>query len=245
MNKPRPIQEAFYVLMKVTFTQVLIIVALSSLVSAAHLDTNAQRLLERKVSLDINDQEIKQVLKTIEQQTAVVFTYSPKVIDTSKKISLNVNEAPLGDVLDRIFDSTVSLVVVDMEEEIVLKPNDDVLTTDAELKVETFAISISGKVTDESGQPLPGSNVLEKGTTNGTTTDGDGFFKINVSDENSILVISFIGYTAQEVRVGNQTTLNVSLQLDVTSLQEVVVTALGIQKESKKAGLLGNVGTNG
>ena len=94
MNKPRRIQEAFYVLMKVTFTQVLIIVALSSLVSAAHLDTNAQRLLERKVSLDINDQEIKQVLKTIEQQTAVVFTYSPKVIDTSKKISLNVNEAP-------------------------------------------------------------------------------------------------------------------------------------------------------
>jgi TonB-linked SusC/RagA family outer membrane protein len=236
MNKPRPIQEAFYVLMKVTFTQVLIIVALTSLASAAHLDTSAQRLLERKVSLDINNQEIKKVLKAIEKQVSVVFTYSPRVIDTSKKISLNVTESTLGEVLDQIFDSTISLVVVDMEEEIVLMPNDEAMAIDSAVRVETFAISISGNVTDESGQPLPGSNVLEKGTTNGTTTDGEGSYNINVNDENSILVFSFIGYTTQEIVVGNQTTVNVSLQPDIKSLQEVVVTALGIEKESKKLG---------
>jgi TonB-linked SusC/RagA family outer membrane protein len=236
MNKPRPIQEAFFVLMKVTFTQLLIVIALTSLVSAAHLDTNAQRLLERKVSLHVNDQEIKKVLKAIEKQTSILFTYSPAVIDASKKITINVTESTLGEVLDQIFDSNVSLVVIDMEEEIVLKPNEEVLASDPTVKVEAFAISISGKVTDESGLPLPGSNVLEKGTANGTTTDSNGAFTINVSDENSVLVFSFIGYAVQEVSVGNQTTVNVSLQPDVQSLQEVVVTALGIKKESKKLG---------
>lgn len=238
MNKPRPIQEVFFWLMRITLTQILILIALTSLVSAAHLDISAQQLLERKVSLDVNDTEIKQVLKAIEKQTSVVFTYRPKVIESSRKISLNVTETSLGEVLEQIFDSSISLVVIDNEGEIVLRPN---MNADAEVvtsnvNVEVFAVSITGKVTDESGQPLPGVNILEKGTTNGTTTDGSGLFKMEVKDENSVLVFSFIGYSVQEVQVGNQTSLNVSLVPDVRSLEEVVVTALGIEKESKKLG---------
>lgn len=91
---------------------------------------------------------------------------------------------------------------------------------------------VSGKVTSsDDGSPLPGVNILEKGTTNGTVTDGDGGFKISVG-ANAILDFSFIGYVSQEITVGNQTTINVVLQADVTALQEVVVIGYGeVQKK--------------
>jgi TonB-linked SusC/RagA family outer membrane protein len=95
---------------------------------------------------------------------------------------------------------------------------------------------IQGRVNDETGQPIPGVNILEKGTSNGTTTDAGGLYKLSVAGENSVLVFSFIGYALQEIPVGTQSTINVSLQPDIKSLEEIVVTALGIEKESKKLG---------
>ncbi|HEX8061081.1 MAG TPA: carboxypeptidase-like regulatory domain-containing protein, partial [Cyclobacteriaceae bacterium] len=82
---------------------------------------------------------------------------------------------------------------------------------------------VTGTVTSaDDGSPIPGVNILEKGTTNGTVTDVDGSFRISVGG-NATLVLSFVGYTSQEVAVGAQTVVNVSLQPDVTSLSEVVV----------------------
>lgn len=235
MNKPKPIQEAFYVLMKFTLAQILIVITMTTLVSAAALDTNAQRLLDRKVTLDVEDLEIKRVLRALEAQASVQFTYSPKVINVSKKVFVKVDGVSLGEVLDQIFDSSVSVIAIDPEEEIVLKINREVITAVVS-ENEDAAIAVSGTVTDETGTPMPGANVLEKGTANGTTTGSDGSFRINVADEGSILVFSFIGYNVQEIQVGAQTNINVSLTPDVQSLQEVVVTALGIKKESKKLG---------
>ncbi|GAB2783531.1 SusC/RagA family TonB-linked outer membrane protein [Rhabdobacter roseus] len=96
--------------------------------------------------------------------------------------------------------------------------------------------TIKGKVTDETGEGLPGVNVLVKGTQQGTTTDGEGHFSINVPGADAVLVFSFVGYQAQEVRVGNSTTLTIKLTTDTKSLNEVVVTALGIKKETKALG---------
>ncbi len=96
--------------------------------------------------------------------------------------------------------------------------------------------TVSGKVTSKAdGQPIPGVNVVIKGTTNGTTTDMDGNFKISVG-ENAILVFSYIGYTDQEITVGNQSVINIALEEDVTKLSEVVVTALGVSREKKSLG---------
>jgi TonB-dependent starch-binding outer membrane protein SusC len=85
-------------------------------------------------------------------------------------------------------------------------------------------VRVSGKVSDNSGAGLPGVNVVVKGTTRGVTTDGNGNFQINVPNQQTILVISFIGYTTQEITVGNQSVINVSLADDATTLNEVVVT---------------------
>ncbi|MFM8911334.1 MAG: carboxypeptidase-like regulatory domain-containing protein, partial [Flammeovirgaceae bacterium] len=98
--------------------------------------------------------------------------------------------------------------------------------------------TVSGKVTSsDDGSPIPGVNVLEKGTTNGTATNSDGSFSMTVGS-NATLVFSFVGYTTQEVAVNNQTNLNILLQTDVTALQEVVVIGYG---QTEKKDLTGSV----
>jgi len=106
------------------------------------------------------------------------------------------------------------------------------------LGVMTFATvsnaqnqSISGKITDETGQPAPGVSIIEKGTTNGTATDTEGKFALNVTDGNAVLVVSFIGYKTQEVPVGGRSSIDLAMAPDVTALQEVVVTGYTEQRK--------------
>ena len=101
---------------------------------------------------------------------------------------------------------------------------------------EYAVLGVSGRVTDENGAPFPGVNVVVKGTTTGAATDSEGRYTIEVPEDNSILVFSFVGYAAQEVAVGGRTVIDLSMTPDIRSLDEVVVTALGIEKESKKLG---------
>ncbi|BFP42532.1 SusC/RagA family TonB-linked outer membrane protein [Flavobacteriaceae bacterium GF1] len=93
-------------------------------------------------------------------------------------------------------------------------------------------VTVSGTVIDFTGTPIPGVNVIEKGTINGTSTDFDGNYSLSVSN-NATLSFSYIGYQTQEIVVGNQTVINVTLEEDTQLLDEVVVTALGIKKEKK------------
>ncbi|KPM32182.1 TonB-dependent Receptor [Croceitalea dokdonensis DOKDO 023] len=101
-------------------------------------------------------------------------------------------------------------------------------------------LTVSGRITDESGIPLPGASVLEKGTSNGTSTDFDGNFTIEVAP-NATLEISYIGYTTKEVEVNGQTNLNIQLMPDATQLDDVVVVGYGIQRKSDITGAIGSV----
>lgn len=93
---------------------------------------------------------------------------------------------------------------------------------------------VSGKVTDNQNDPIPGVTVVEKGTTNGAITDMDGNFSLTVPGDNTILVFSFVGMKSQEITVGAQSTINVMLESDMSDLDEVVVVGYGVQK--KKTG---------
>lgn len=101
-----------------------------------------------------------------------------------------------------------------------------------------FRISqtITGQVVDETGVPLPGVSVIVKGTSIGTVTNIDGEYSIETADESSVLLFSFIGYITEEIVVGTRSRIDVALVIDEKSLEEVIVTALGIKKESKKLG---------
>src|SRR5688572_13751964 len=91
--------------------------------------------------------------------------------------------------------------------------------------------SVSGTVLDEAGSPIPGVSILEKGTTNGTTTDTEGKYNLTVRGENPVLTFSFIGYKTQEVSVDNRTSVAISLDPDVSSLEEVVVTGYTTERK--------------
>ncbi|MGI9541688.1 MAG: carboxypeptidase-like regulatory domain-containing protein, partial [Cyclobacteriaceae bacterium] len=95
---------------------------------------------------------------------------------------------------------------------------------------------ITGKILDESENPLPGVNVLVKGTSTGTVSDFNGDYSLSVPDEAETLIFSFIGYQTMEVRIENRSAINISMTTDITQLGELVVTALGIEKEQKTLG---------
>lgn len=97
-------------------------------------------------------------------------------------------------------------------------------------------ITVSGTVLDEVGQPIPGANVIVKGTTRGVTSDLDGKYTINVDNTDAVLVFSFIGMVSQEITVGNQTRVDATLKESAVEIDEVVVTALGIRREKKALG---------
>src|SRR5690606_621418 len=94
-----------------------------------------------------------------------------------------------------------------------------------ELKSSAF-VGITGQVTDENGEAFPGVNIVVKGTATGTTSDVSGRYSLEVPDANSILIFSFVGYASQEIPIGGRTVIDITLNPDIQSLQEVVVTAL-------------------
>ncbi|MEX2234405.1 MAG: carboxypeptidase-like regulatory domain-containing protein [Cyclobacteriaceae bacterium] len=101
-------------------------------------------------------------------------------------------------------------------------------------------IQVSGTITDDQGVPIPGANIIEKGTTNGVASDSDGKYSLLVNNGDAILVFSFIGYTSQEVPLNGRTSLEVSMAADLQTLQEVVVVGYGTQLKKDLTGSVSN-----
>ena len=230
-NKPKPIGNALLFFMKITLIQILM--ACLTVMMGYAIDTSGQEVLERKITVQTLNADVKNILIEIEKKSNVKFTYRPRLLRDFQPMSLDLVEAPLIDVLAQVFGSKLGYDVIGRQ--IVLReiPHDDeddveeVITRNA----KAIAILVSGRVTDETDAPIPGVNVLVKGTTIGTTTDPDGRFRLEVDNENNVLVFSFIGYASQEVTVGSLTTINVKMAPDIQSLQEVVVVGYGEQKK--------------
>jgi TonB-dependent starch-binding outer membrane protein SusC len=115
-----------------------------------------------------------------------------------------------------------------------------------EENASNVAIIISGNVTDENGQPMPGVNVIVKGTTTGTSTDAQGAFKLSIPDENAngTLIFSFIGYESEEVAINNKTIIDMRLIPDLKTLQEVVVVGFGVQKKINLTGAVTQISSD-
>lgn len=198
---------------------------------------NPEYVQRTKISLDFKNATLQEVIDEIESKTEFRFFFSTKVVDTSRKVSIAVKSKPINRILPLLFqEENISYEIYDRK--ILLKKNDIKKTDESSntLSVETVQLSVNGKVTDSEGLPLPGANVLEKGTTNGVTADFDGNFSIALADENATLVISYIGFATKEVAVNGQTTLNVSLEESTAGLDEVVVVGYGTQKKLNLTG---------
>ena len=167
---------------------------------------------KERVHLSVDNTKIADVLKEIEQQTNYLFFYNHAEIGSEKFVSLNA-DMPINQLLDNIFkDTDVKYTVLDKH---------IVLTTNPELnKISTViqGITITGIVTDEYGEPMPGASVLLKGITQGTVTDSNGAYSLQVPDGNATLVFSFIGFTTQEILVGAQRIINVTMSEDARQI---------------------------
>lgn len=194
-------------------------------------DLPAPELLNRRISLSIERQSVKSVLRTLEQAAKVKFSYSPQVVRARQLISLRVQNSTLQDVLNKLLTPLQVSYTVAGEQIILARTVAESMTIQLNEAGESIEVAaeqtISGVVSDEKGAGLPGVTVAIKGTSRGTVTDASGTYRLTIPDGPQTLVFSFVGYTSQEVAVGNQTTISVQLQPDVKSINEVVVVGYG------------------
>ena len=191
--------------------------------------TMANSFSQEKVTLDVKDAVITQILDEIEALTDYKFIYQLSVFDFNKKASIFVKNEPIKTVLDMIFENQLEYVVIDKK--VLLKAKEKVVEKEEIIseEIELQKRTITGNVNDSDGNPLPGASVLEVGTQNGTSTDFDGNFSIELENENAELQFSFVGFKAQNLNVGSSDILNVTLLADASSLDEIVVTGYGTQ----------------
>ncbi|MBI6120106.1 SusC/RagA family TonB-linked outer membrane protein [Salegentibacter maritimus] len=194
-----------------------------------------------KVSLNLENVEIKKVLESIESLTDLKFFYNHKKIDVEKMVSVEVVNKPVSEVLDKIFDGTFIYYTIE-KKQIILKLGNikkpPLVNNKNQALInnrDNVQQSISGTVSNTDG-PLLGVNVFLKGSINGTQTDFDGNYVLDNITKGDTIVFSFIGYRTKEIKVGDDSTLDVVLDKELSNLDEVVVTALGIKRESRALG---------
>jgi len=186
-----------------------------------------------RLSVHFNRSGIREVLQTIEEKTDYIFLYKDQIFDFSKKFSADFKDAKFEDVLQSFCDQTnVSYEV--RNRQVILKEKELTVEQQAQQKAK----SITGKVTDSAGIPLPGVTIVVKGTTSGTVTDSDGQFKLSVSSGAKTLLFSFVGMKPIEESIGSQSVFSVVMKEDVVGVDEVVVVGYG---SVKKRDLTGSV----
>jgi tonB-linked outer membrane protein, susC/ragA family len=190
-----------------------------------------------KLSLNVQNQSIKDVLYLIENQTDFRFIYESGKINLDKKVSVQVREQSVEFVLRQLFNNEGVDYEITENNLILINPSPEQLKSAAQEKNRK---KITGVVRDQKGEPIIGANVFEKGTTNGTVTDIDGKYSLEVS-MGSLLQISYIGYDSKEIKVGNSDVVNILLTEDTETLDEVVVIGYGTVKKSDLTGAVGSV----
>lgn len=203
-----------------------------SIVLAA--DTYAQKT---SLSMNVSDRTLAEVLEDIESRTDFQFFYNSKLIDMNRRVSVNVDKTDVLAVLDQLFDgSNIRYKIVDK----------DVILTTASVSVKSPSTlqedrKVAGTVTDEKGEPIIGANIVLKDSPQiGTITDVDGKFTLS-APEQSVLVVSYIGYLSKEIAAGDKDFVNVVLVEDTKTLDEVVVVGYGVQKKVNVIGSIASV----
>lgn len=189
----------------------------------------AQTVSSEKVTISMDNQSVENVLKEITRQTGLKFFYSESIVSVSRTFTFHFRNTPLSTVLSEIgrqaglsFDRTDNTFSVSQAKA-------------GAPAASQVSITLSGVVTDETGQPAIGANVMVKGTTQGTVTDMDGKYILRVK-ENDILQVTYIGYTPVEVKASDQAARRIRLSVDTQKLEEVVVIGYGTMKKKDLMG---------
>ncbi len=186
-----------------------------------------------KLSLGFSNTKLVDVLDEIENLSEFYFLYNEKLIDTEREVSVSAKNQKISEILDELF-AGADVVYTITDRKIILSP---AFLSEANQQ----QTSVSGTVSDNTGQPLPGVTVIIKGTTNGTVTNADGNYSISNIPDGATLVFSFVGMLTQEITVGNQTDINVAMAGDAIGIEEVVAVGYGTQKKVTITGSIAKV----
>jgi len=234
MKKPVVKQRLLHQIMKITLFQFVLALIFSSVTMANNV--NGQKKLDTKVTITVENLTLDNALSKIEKSAHVKFSYNSRLPQLSQKVSVEANQETLSSVLSRIlvpFNITFS----EVSNQIVLQKNSvgsfsTANNHDSLFELLTFGPIIKGKVTDQTGSPLPGATVMAKGTKTAVLTDFDGNFIIEMPANVNRIVISYVGMETKEIGIEN-TTPTIVLTEAGQNLQEVVITT-GYEKTSKR-----------
>lgn len=229
------------VLMRLTFYGIFIqILCLGMLYASTGEAQKSKSLKEVYVELNTSEATLMEVFSQIESQTGFYFNYDKKSIDKRKKVNLDGKAESVEQLLIEIGHSAklhFRRINNNISVYRAIGPVDRV-----QVLVDMQDVEMSGKVTDENGEGLPGASVVVKGTAIGTTTNLDGQYKLSVPEQ-STLVVSFVGYKTSEIVVGNQSVIDVQMELDAEQLEEVVVIGYGTTTKRKLVGAVSSMNT--
>ena len=183
----------------------------------------------QNVVLNMNNVTVKQAIDELKEQSGYSFVFSSQDLDTRKRVSVSVDNGDVSDAVRQIIDGQEVTYEINGKNIIIRKIAPQQNTPVGQTK------TITGTVIDPQGEPVIGANIIVKGTTNGTITDIDGKFSLQ-APSNALVVISYTGFQSQEIKLHNQSVLNIQLKEDSELLGELVVTALGLKREEKALG---------
>lgn len=246
MKKPVNQQGCYQPLLKFNLKMKLTTLLLITTMLGLHANDSYSQ--KTKVTLNVKNASVRAVIDDIESNTEFRFIYKVKHVDLERQVSLKVDGEKIETVLSVIFENTRTAYKV-RGKQIILREGKVVKLTvkpvlTKSLKIANQDLAITGRVYDLTGTPLPGANVVEKGTTNGTQTDFDGNFSISVADGNAVLEVSYIGFASKEIPLNNQTNLTITLKESAAGLDEVVVIGYGSVKKADLTGSVGSVEVN-
>ncbi|HCY41998.1 MAG TPA: SusC/RagA family TonB-linked outer membrane protein [Prolixibacteraceae bacterium] len=190
-----------------------------------------------KFSFQLSNTTVKAVFQEIERSSEFIIVYSDDMIDVSREVSVKVSDANIEKILDQILKVTNNGYEIKDRQIVITKPKS---TSLEEMVVQTGFV-LKGVVKTADGNSLPGATVMEKGTNNGTITDFEGGFTLNVSKKNAVIVFSFIGMSTMEVDYDGQPAMNVVMREDAIGLEEVVAIGYGTQTKREISGSVTNI----
>jgi len=237
--KTHRIVQLIFKIMKITTIQLLLLI--SCVISVYAKNLKAQEILEKKITVNVQNQELRKVIVMIEKQTNVKFVYSPSAINVTEKITYHSKSSTINSFLSEVLvPINIQFNVIDNQ--ILLSPVMQKSMTAINLEISSMGKTITGKVTSEDGTPLAGASVRIKGTSKGTTTDSKGVFKISVLENEKTLLISFTGYKEIEVSISfDKSNYDVRLTTVSSKLEDVIVVGYGTQKKSEVTGSIATV----
>jgi len=188
----------------------------------------------QKVNIDQRNVPLNKVFKEIKKQTGFTFVYTEGLLRQATRVTITISNASLEQALEACFQNQPLSYSI-FNKMVVIKEKDPIIVTEIPL-TSPISILIKGEVVNEKGEALSGATVTEKGTDNATTTKEDGSFVINVANEKSILIFSFIGYEQEVLTVGNQALIRVQLVQQGRTMDEVVVTGYQTQRKADLTG---------